>query len=444
MARDLRQDAQLIVRAAIAGCDPEILVRDALMPSGDGHGVEAGGQTYDLDSFQKIFVIGVGKAAASMARGAEQALGARLTAGLVCVKDGYSVNGLNRIEVLEAAHPVPDERGAEATQRLLEIARSAGENDLVIFLVSGGGSSLLSLPAGSLPLADLRQLTESLLKSGATIGEVNTVRKHLFAATGGRMAEAASPARLLSLIVSDVIGDRLDVIASGPTVPDSSSFADALDVLHKYGLESSAAQAVLSHLRSGLLGEVLETPKPGDIIFQNVNNVILASNRTALDAAEAEAVRLGFNVLSLTALLEGDAGSVAGVFAAMACDEELNAKPLPLPACLLAGGETTLTVTGPGRGGRAQEFSLTAALLIENLNRSLIFAAGTDGTDGPTDAAGAMALGDTTARARSMGLDPARSLADNDSNSFFRQVGDLIVTGPTLTNVNDIYGVLVA
>jgi len=441
LKRDLRKDAWTIVRAAISGTDPEKLTHAALS-AGDSR-LSAGGQDYDLASFKNIYLIGTGKAAASMARGAETALGERITAGIVSVKDGYGRDDLSKVEVLEAAHPVPDERGAAAARRLLELAEQAGEDDLVIFLISGGGSALMSLPAGELELADLKELTEALLRSGAAIGEINAVRKHLFSGTGGTMARAAWPARMLTLVISDVIGDNLDVIASGPTVPDTSTYADAFDVLHKYGLEGSAAPPLLSHLRAGLMGEVPETPKPGDKIFERVNNIVLASCRTALDAAAAAAGEIDYNVFSLTSMLDGEARDVAGLFTTLARDEEHNARPLPMPACLLAGGETTVTVTGSGKGGRAQEFTLAAALRMEGLERSLVFAAGTDGTDGPTEAAGALALGDTVARARSLGLDAGRSLGNNDSNSFFRALGDLIVTGPTLTNVNDIYGVLV-
>jgi glycerate-2-kinase len=441
LKRDLRKDAWTIIRAAILGTDPEKLTNAALS-TGDSR-FSVGGLDYDFASFKNIYLIGTGKAAASMARGAETALGERITEGIVSVKDGYGRDDLVKVEVLEAAHPVPDERGAAATRRLLELAEKAGEDDLVIFLISGGGSALMALPAGELKLADLKALTEALLKSGASIGEINAVRKHLFNGTGGGMVRAAWPARMLTLIISDVIGDNLDVIASGPTVPDTSTYADAFDVLHKYGLEDSAAPALLSHLRAGLMGEAAETPKPGDRIFERVNNVVLASNRTALDAAAIAAGEIGYNVFSLTSMLEGEARDMAGLFSIIARDEEQHGRPLPVPACLLAGGETTVTVTGKGKGGRAQEFTLAAAARMQDLGRSLIFAVGTDGTDGPTEAAGALALADTVSRAMSLGIDVRRSLDNNDSNSFFRALGDLIVTGPTLTNVNDIYGVLV-
>jgi len=302
----------------------------------------------------------------------------------------------------------------------------------------------MTLPAEGLSLADIQQTTDSLLRSGAPIGEINTVRKHLTQASGGRVALAAYPAKVATLIISDVIGDDLEVIASGPTYPDSSTFAGALEVLEKRGLREKVPARVLEHLEAGAAGKIEETPKPKprNPIFRHGNFYVLGSNRIALDAAARAASGLGYHPLALTALLEGEAREVAKVFAALAWEEICYKNPLPKRACILAGGETTVTIRGNGRGGRAQEFSLAAALRMVGLEDSLVFAIGTDGTDGLTDAAGAFAFGDTVARARALGLDPERHLARNDSYPFFKALGDLIVTGPTGTNVNDIYGVL--
>lgn len=455
-----REDVAALVQAALAAADPEPLVREFLA-------------RFDLSSFENIFVVGVGKAGGSMALGVEKAFrgtgpvkgtsGAghegRITDGLVVVKDGHRVEGLER--QVEAAHPIPDGRGIDAARGLLEMAGRAGESDLVICLISGGGSALTALPAPGLSLEDLQLAVGALLKSGADIGEVNAVRKHLTMAAAGRLAEAAYPARLLTLIISDVIGDALDVIASGPTVPDESSFDDALAVLEHYSLMEKLPPAVLTRLQAGASGEVEETPKLGDKFFTRVENHILASNRTALRAAAEAAAGLGYRVMRLEEPVIGEARDAAVRFVALARDEEgtrMDASGTKLrsdaeqkgaqqesrkPFCLLAGGETTVTVTGEGAGGRAQEFTLAAAAAIDGFENITVFAFGTDGTDGFTDAAGAMADGSTVARARGLGLDPASLLRDNDSFTLFSALGDLIVTGPTGTNVNDIYGVLI-
>lgn len=438
----LREDALAIIKAALAAVDPYRLVRENLYISRGGLTLVNLGLR--SDAIENIYVIGAGKAGASMARAVEDALGDRVTAGIVVVKDGYRTAKTYRIEVVEAAHPIPDERGSRSARRILKLARQAGKHDLVICLLSGGGSALMTLPAEGLSLADIQQTTESLLMSGAPIAEINAVRKHLTLASGGRVALAAHPATVITLIISDVIGDDLEVIASGPTYPDSSTFAGALKVLEKRGLREKVPARVLEYLEAGAAGKIEETPepKPRNPIFRHGNFYILGSNRIALDAAARAASGLRYHTLALTALLEGEAREVAKVFASLAWEEICHKSPLPKRACILAGGETTVTVRGNGRGGRAQEFALAAALKMVGLENSLVFAFGTDGTDGPTDAAGAFAFGDTVARGRALGLDPERHLALNDSYPFFKVLDDLIVTGPTGTNVNDIYGVL--
>jgi glycerate-2-kinase len=314
-------------------------------------------------------------------------------------------------------------------------------------LISGGGSALTALPAPGISLEELQMTVTGLLRSGADIAEVNAVRKHLTMAGAGRLAEASFPARVLTLIISDVIGDPLDVIASGPTVPDESSFADAVTVLERYGLLGKMPSSVVARLRAGAAGEVEETPKPGTGIFSQVENHILASNRTALIAAGDAAEGLGYSVLRLAEPVIGEAREAAARLVVLARGqaghEQASGEPICKPICIIAGGETTVTVTGRGIGGRAQEFVLAAALAIDGLDDVFVFAFGTDGTDGFTDAAGAMADGTTITRARSLGLDLGRHLGDNDSFPVFNALGDLIVTGPTGTNVNDIYGVII-
>lgn len=441
MSRDLRGDALSLIEAALAAVEPERLVGEALaFKDGD---LTVAGRSYSMSAIGDIYVVGAGKAAVPMAAAVEDTLEERISTGTVVVKDGYGRGGAREIEVLEASHPVPDERGSKAARKLLGLAGEAGKRDLVICLISGGGSALLALPAGDLSLGDIRETTGVLLGCGAAIGEVNAVRKHLTMASAGRLAAAAYPAEVLTLIVSDVIGDDLDVIASGPTVPDRSTFMEALDVFQRYGLTDSVPAAVLRHLEAGVEGRIAETPKPGDPVFGRVANIILGNNQTAVEVALSAAVALGYNALRLEQL-QGEARERAKEFAALARKEARDGEPAALPACILAGGETTVTVTGSGKGGRAQEFAMAAAEGIAGLDGVMVFACGTDGTDGPTDAAGAFADGSTIERARAAGLDPARHLAENNAYPFFKELGDLIMTGPTGTNVNDIYGLLVA
>ena len=379
----------------------------------------------------RIFLLGAGKASGAMAAAAEEVAGDRVAGGFVVVKDGYGGH-LRRVEIAEAGHPVPDARGLAASARLLEVARSAGEGDLVLFLVSGGGSALTLAPAPPITLAEKQEVTRLLLASGAAIGELNAVRKHLSAFKGGQLARAAAPAAVLTLALSDVIGDPLDVIASGPTAPDPTTFADALEVLARRGLSSRVPPSVARRLEAGRAGEIQETPKPGDPLFERVANVVIGNNALVTDAAAATARRLGYRTDLATRELQGEARDVAREFVA-------RARRLPPPACLIAGGETTVTVRGPGKGGRCQEFALAAALALEPTDRITILAAGTDGTDGPTDATGAIVDAGSIARGSAAGADARRALADNDAYRFLRASDDLLVSGPTRTNLLDLY-----
>jgi len=379
----------------------------------------------------QIFLLGAGKASVAMAAAAEDVAGDRVAGGFVVVKDGYGGH-LRRVEIAEAGHPVPDARGLEASARLLEVARSAGEGDLVLFLVSGGGSALTPAPAPPITLAEKQEVTRLLLASGAAIGELNAVRKHLSVFKGGQLARAASPATVLTLALSDVIGDPLDVIASGPTAPDPTTFADALEVLARRGLSGRVPPSVARRLEAGRAGAIQETPKPGDPLFERVANVVIGNNALVTDAAAATARRLGYRTDLTTRELQGEARDVAREFVA-------RARRLPPPACLIAGGETTVTVRGPGKGGRCQEFALAAALELEPTDRITILAAGTDGTDGPTDATGAIVDAGSIARGAAAGADARRALADNDAYRFLRASDDLLVSGPTRTNLLDLY-----
>lgn len=435
-----------IFRAAVAAVEPRAAVVRALAV--DGRTLRAGDYTCDLTSFSRILVVGAGKAAAGMAAGVEEVLGRRVDTGLVVVKDGHT-GPPGWIAQVEAGHPVPDERGARATGRVLDLVRSADDRTLVICLLSGGASALLVAPAPGLTLEDKAATTSLLLASGADIAGINTVRKHLSAVKGGRLAAAAGPARMLSLVLSDVIGDRLDVIASGPTFPDASTFSDARQELERRELFERVPAAVRAHIERGALGLVPETPKPGDLPFGGDGHCIVGSNRIALDAGAADAGALGYEAVVLSTSVSGEARDAARWLANEARAVANGLSRDVRPKCLLAGGETTVTVTGTGTGGRNQEFALAFALEIDGVTGVTLLSAGTDGTDGPTDAAGAFVDGGTAALARSVGLDPAASLGENDSYRFFDELGrrtggsPLFVPGPTGTNVMDLQAVCV-
>ncbi len=429
-----------ILAAALRAVNPGTCIRQKVERSAQY--LRAGGRFYNLDDIDHIYVVGGGKAAAAMAQALEEVLQDRLTDGIVVVKDGYRLETA-RVRVWEAGHPVPDERSMQGARMVVEMARQAGERDLVIVLISGGGSSLLVYPADGLTLEDIQGATELLLRSGATINEMNAVRKHCSQIKGGQLARHIAPARAQGLIVSDVIGNPLDVIASGPLTPDPTTFADAWAVIEKYGLVDKLPPRVAAHLQSGLSGDVPETPKPGDAIFENVHVVIVGDNARAAEAAERAALTRGYNAMLLTTFLEGEAREVARVVTALGKELYRNNRPLPLPACLILGGETTVTVRGRGKGGRNQELALSAAVSLEGWDKITVITLGTDGTDGPTDAAGGVVDGNTVQRARDAGLDPLAHLNNNDAYPLLKATHDLLITGPTNTNVNDLVFVFV-
>jgi len=438
--RERRERALAILSAALARVDPVVAVRRYLSLEGDS--LYVSGRTCDLSRFRHIYVVGAGKASGAMAQALEEILGDRLTVGMVNVKYGY-ILPTQRIRLQEAGHPLPDERGVAGTEEIAALLRQAEEDDLVICLISGGGSALLTSPQEGISLEEVKRLTEALLRCGATINEINAVRKHISQVKGGQLARLAHPASLITLILSDVVGDPLDVIASGPTVPDTSTFADAWAVLERYGLFDQIPPSIVRHLELGKAGQVEETPKEGDAAFERTYNLIIGNNRQAALAAVEKAQGLGFKALLLTTHLEGEAREMAKVLAALAKEVVQYGEPVLPPACLVLGGETTVTVKGDGLGGRNQEMALASALAIEGMEDVLILCAATDGSDGPTDAAGAIAEGDTVARARELGLDGRAYLVNNDSYHFFQALNDLIITGPTNTNVNDLAMVFV-
>jgi hydroxypyruvate reductase len=437
----MRRDARRIFAAALAAADPEEAVRRAIRR--EGAVLRLDQKDYNLGEYERLLVVGAGKAAAPMARALEGILGGRIDDGMIVVKDGHGLP-LKRIRLVEAGHPLPDRRGVAATEELLGLAGSAGERDLLICLITGGGSALLVAPAEGIGLADKQSATRLLLGSGATIHEFNTVRKHLSRVKGGRLAQAAFPAEVLTLILSDVVGDDLDVIASGPTAADASTFADAIAILKRRRVWKDAPASVRGHLERGAAGEIPETPKPADPLFARVAHRLVASNLRSLRAAAAAAEEAGYRPLILTSALEGEAREAARGFAAIAKEIRSSAHPLAPPACILAGGETTVTLKGTGRGGRSQEFALSGAIALEGLEGVVLLAAGTDGTDGTTEAAGALADGETAVRAAEHGIDLRDHLERNDAYNAFRPLGDLVVTGPTRTNVMDVYLILVA
>ena len=434
--RERRERALTVLSAALEAVDPVNAVKRQVSLSSD-ETLRIGQRSYDLGRYRSIYVIGGGKAGGSMAQAVEEILGQRVTAGLINVKYGYGAE-TEIIHLNEAGHPLPDAAGMAGTKQMAELARQATDEDLVLCLISGGGSALMTLPVEGITLADMKSLTDAFLRCGATINEINTVRKHLSQTKGGNLARLAYPAEIVSLILSDVVGNPLDVIASGPTVADTTTFADAYGVIEKYSLLEELPSPIVERLRRGTEGLIPETPKEGAEAFTRTHNLIIASNEVAAEAAIAKAGELGFHTLLLSTFVEGEAREVAKVFAAVAKEILHSGRPVSRPACVVAGGETTVTIRGKGLGGRNQEIALSAALEIAGLEEVMIISLASDGTDGPTDAAGAIADGSTLRRAQDVGLSATRYLADNDSYHFFQQLGDLLITGPTNTNVNDL------
>lgn len=445
------QHLEKIFASALQRVDPRQMILDQLRLDGSALHIAADGRQVEieLDDYDQLLVLGAGKATARMAQAVEELFGGRITRGLISVKYGHTAP-LQRIETIEAGHPVPDDNSLLAARRMLELARQADARTLVLNLISGGGSALLALPSdeGSrIFFADKQQTTRELLACGATINEINTLRKHLSAIKGGRLARAAFPARCVSLILSDVVGDRLDAIASGPTVGDATTFEDCLTIVEKYQLAERLPAGVLALLRQGAEGTVAETPKPDDPLFARVDNLVIGSNLASLRAAEETARQLGYRTLVLTAQATGEAREWAKVLVGIGKDLRRHGLLLEPPACIIAGGETTVTLRGTGKGGRNQEIALAALADMERDPEACagiyLLAASTDGNDGPTDAAGAFAGVELLPLARQEGLSVEAFLRDNDSYHFFERLGFLHKTGPTNTNVCDLQILLV-
>ncbi len=447
-----QKSAQSIAEAALQRVDPVKMITDCLSLSGDTLQINTEKQSVSLDlgRFKRIIVLGAGKAGASMALGVEQVLGERIETGLVVVKYEH-VRELERVELLEAGHPVPDANGVAAARRIVELAESADEQTLCLVLISGGGSALLTLPAAvegvEVTLEDTQRTTELLLEAGTPIQEINCIRKHISAVSGGRFCRSLHPATTVSLILSDVVGDELESIASGLTCPDPTTYNDAWEISERYRIADRLPQSVRRILEAGRKGEIPETPKQGENVFEQVHNVLIGTNALALEAAAKRARELGYNTLILTSQLTGEAREIARFFSGIARDLVRTETLQPRPACILAGGETTVTLRGSGKGGRNQEMAL--AFLGEIAARPHAFtgvtflSTATDGNDGPTDAAGAFAARDLVDTAQAAELSINAFLAANDSYHFYEQLGALYKTGPTNTNVCDLQILLV-
>lgn len=434
-----RTIAEEIFLAGVKSVMPQNLIKRQM--SLDGDSLITGGRKFDLTSINNIYVIGAGKASAKMGAEVEQILGERITSGHIIVKYGFSVD-LKYISVTEAGHPTPDLNGFKATSEILKLALRAGPEDLVICLLSGGGSSLLADTPDGCTQEDILVLNDLLVNSGASISEINAVRKHISKLKGGQLARSVYPATLINLILSDVPGDPFDVIASGPTVPDPTTFKLAIGVLSKFGLTGKVSPRIIKFLEEGTLGIHQETPKEGDVIFEKTYNILAGSNKMALEAARNKAIESGINALIIDDQLQGDVKDVSEYLVRDSLKYKAGIDE-PKPVCLLFGGETTVKMTGKGKGGRNQHLALSAAILLQDYPGVTILSSGTDGNDGPTDAAGAVVDSDTVSQAVSKKISPEKYLKAFDSYNFFKKVGGHIITGPTMTNVMDVIVVLV-
>jgi hydroxypyruvate reductase len=421
-----------ILGAALTAVAPDKAVSRFVSRDGDTLHIDAA--TYALDTFDNIYVVGAGKGAAPMAAQLEEILGDRITDGIICVKYEHTVP-LRIVRTIEAAHPVPDANGERGARAILELVNKAGARDLVLCCITGGASALTPALVEGISLDEGKQVTQLLLECGATINEINALRKHMSIFGSGNLARAAYPSPLAALIISDVVGDDLDVIASGPTSPDSSTFEDCINILERYQLTANVPVNILTHFQNGVEGKICETPKVGDPAFDSVQNVLVATNEQALHAAAAKAQEFGYTPQIVTSSMSGEARIVAADIAKQA-QSIISSQTGKL--CLLSGGETTVTLTGDGLGGRNQEMALAAAVALDGCPNIAMLCAGTDGSDGPTDAAGGFALPDSLQRAKACSISPQLYLASNDSYNYLKGTGDLLQTGPTLTNVMDI------
>ncbi|MDC7127237.1 MAG: glycerate kinase [Spirochaetales bacterium] len=448
MAREYNTELTNIFKAGVRRVDPENMLLTQCSLDGDIFSVSLPERVleYNLSNYRRLIIIGAGKATAKMAKAMEKILGDRISEGLIVVKYGHTEE-LSIIKTLESGHPVPDENSKKGAETLLSLAKSADENTLVINLISGGGSALLCSPYCDAELecslSEKQETTKLLLECGAEISEINTIRKHLSGIKGGRLAEAIYPATSLSLILSDVIGDRLDSIASGCTVADTSSFSEACAITEKYKIKERLPEVVRTILEKGVAGEISETPKPGSSVFDKASNALIGTNLAALKSAEQEAQKLGYNTIVLSSQISGEASEAAKFYLGIARDISRELGMLPKPACIIAGGETTVTIKGDGKGGRNQEMALAFLGELKDEQGIYFLSGGTDGNDGPTDAAGAFASAALYKKGCSAGIRLQDYLDNNDSYNYFRQIDGLLMTGPTNTNVCDIQIVIV-
>lgn len=434
--QQLRDDSRRIFTAAVAAVDPVTAVQRAIIRHDDI--LQVNGVAYDLNQYANIYAVGGGKAGANMAQGLEAVLGERLSGGALTVKYDH-LAPVTRVNLYEAGHPIPDAAGAQGAEAIIALAQQAGADDLVFCLLSGGASALLPAPCPGISLAQKQQVTSLLLACGASIEEINAIRKHLSRLKGGQLARLVVPATLITLVLSDVVGDRLDTIASGPTVPDPTTYRDCLSIIDHYGLRQRLPDSVRRHLEDGAEGAQPETPKSLDDAFTRSQTVIVGNNRAALYAARDAARDLGYATLILSSSIVGETRDIARMHGAILHDIRQYGEPLMPPACIISGGETTVSIRGDGKGGRNQEFVLAAAPAIDGLEGVVILSGGTDGTDGPTAAAGAVADGQTVARAHAVGITWQHFLQRNDAFHYFEKLNDLLITGPTGTNVMDVH-----
>jgi glycerate-2-kinase len=440
MSQELKKIADQIIEAALKAVDPYQLIQEQIIRNGDTLTI-SGGVEIDLSSYDRIFLCGAGKGAAPITKAMEELLGENLERGDIIVKYDHLAD-LQKVDIHEAAHPVPDENGLKSTELLLNNLNDLTESDCVFVLLTGGGSALLESLPQEISLDDLQKLSSVLLQCSATIHEINCIRKHISMIKGGQLARKIYPARCITLALSDVIGDDLSVIASGPTNPDPSTYDDALAILDKYEVSDKIPSVILTHLKKGAEGKIPETPKQNDKEFEQVTNIVIGNNRLALDRAKEKAELLGFHSIILTSMLDGEAKEIAKAIGSIIKEIQLTDTPIPKPACVLLGGEPTVKIKGKGKGGRNQELALAVAMT--RIEKPFVcVSVGSDGTDGPTDAAGAVVDHTTLARGEAKDLNALEYLRNNDAYNYFTPLGDLIITGPTGTNVMDVVFALV-
>lgn len=445
LLKQMRSEAEQLFQVSIERVNPYEAVKRFVRPDGNRLIFGQKGQPgieLDMEEFHHVFLVGGGKATAPMARAVEELLNDRINEGIINVKYGFT-DKLSFTEIIEAGHPLPDQNGVDGTEKILDLLKRAKEKDLIFSLISGGGSALLPQPVPQISLEEKQAVTRRLLECGASIDEINAIRKHISASKGGQMARSAFPATTVNLMLSDVVGDKMDVIASGPFVPDMSTFEQAWGILEKYRLKD-IPDSIRDHLKKGMEKMVSETPKKGDPIFDKIYNFIIGSNILALEAAREGAEKMGYQTLILSSMVEGETREVALVHSAIAKEILKTGRPANPPVCIISGGETTVTIRGQGLGGRNQEFCLAAAMdLMDIAPRVVILSGGTDGNDGPTPAAGAIVDPLTVHRGKEMGMDASDYLDNNDAYHFFQKIDELLMTGPTNTNVMDVRIMLV-